>query len=231
MIVTPRFVFLHLHKSGGTFVNTCLMRFVPGAQQVGYHLPRKLIPSDWAHLPVLGLVRNPWSYYVSWYAFQTNRPQPNALYRVASDEGQLDFAGTIRNLLRLEHDDRLLAKVLAALPATYTNRGLNLPNFALEEIRGTRQGFYSFLHGYMYGSGAPEVVMGRLEKLRTDLPQMLAQADQEVTAELRTFIANAAPLNTSEHVHYPDYYDAATAAAVGDADAVLIDRYGYRFAS
>jgi hypothetical protein len=229
MIVTPRFVFLHLHKSGGTFVNTCLMRFVPGAQQIGYHLPRKLIPSGWAHLPVLGLVRNPWSYYVSWYTFQTNRPQPNALYRIASDEGRLDFAGTINNLLQLGQDDRPLAKVMAVLPATYTNRGLNLPNFALEGIRGTRQGFYSFLHDYMYGSKAPAVVMGKLENLRTDLPLMLEQVDQEVTGDLREFIAGAAPLNASEHAYYPDHYDAATAKAVGDADAAMIDRYGYRF--
>jgi hypothetical protein len=230
MIVTPRFVFLHLHKSGGTFVNTCLLRFVPGAQQIGYHLPRNLIPSHWGDLPVLGLVRNPWSYYVSWYAFQTSRPQPNTLYRVASDEGRLNFAGTIGNLLRLGHDDRLLAKVLTALPATYTNRGLNLPAFALEEIRGTRQGLYSFLHDYLYGPGAPDVVMGKLEDLRNDLPQMLARVDQDVPEDLRTFIASAAPLNTSEHSRYSDYYDAATAAAVATAEAALIERYGYRFA-
>jgi len=37
MIATDRFVFLHLHKSGGTFVNECLLRHVPGARQLGYH--------------------------------------------------------------------------------------------------------------------------------------------------------------------------------------------------
>ena len=46
MIVTPRFVFLHLHKSGGTFVNTCLMQFVAGARQIGYHLPRSMIAPE-----------------------------------------------------------------------------------------------------------------------------------------------------------------------------------------
>ena len=91
MIVTPRFVFLHLHKSGGTFVNECLMRFVTGARQIGYHLPRSLIPKEFAHLPVLGFVRNPWSYYVSWYSFQAAKPAPNALFRILSDGGRLDF--------------------------------------------------------------------------------------------------------------------------------------------
>jgi len=30
MIATERFVFIHLHKSGGSFVNECLQRFFPG---------------------------------------------------------------------------------------------------------------------------------------------------------------------------------------------------------
>ena len=46
MIVAPRFVFLHLHKSGGTFVNDCLLRFVPGARSAGYHLPHTMIPPE-----------------------------------------------------------------------------------------------------------------------------------------------------------------------------------------
>ena len=46
MITTERFVFLHLHKSGGTFVNECLMRFLPDAKHLGYHLPRSMIPPN-----------------------------------------------------------------------------------------------------------------------------------------------------------------------------------------
>ena len=98
MIVTPEFVFLHLHKSGGTFVNEFLIRFMPSAQQVGYHLPRSSIPSAYAQLPILGFVRNPWSYYVSWYAFQRSRPQPNALFQTVSENGRLDFASTIQRM-------------------------------------------------------------------------------------------------------------------------------------
>ncbi len=91
MIATDHIVFLHLHKSGGTFVNEGLLRFVPEARIVGYHLPRHLIPRSLAHLPVVGLVRNPWSYYVSWYSFQKKMPQPNPLFRVLSNGGRFDF--------------------------------------------------------------------------------------------------------------------------------------------
>ena len=46
MIATGRFVFLHLHRSGGTFVNEWLLRFVPGTRLIGYHFPRSLIPPE-----------------------------------------------------------------------------------------------------------------------------------------------------------------------------------------
>jgi hypothetical protein len=70
MIVTDAFVFLHLHKSGGSFVNDFVKRFYPSAREIGYHLPWSLVPDTHAYLPALGLVRNPWSNYVSWYTFQ-----------------------------------------------------------------------------------------------------------------------------------------------------------------
>lgn len=229
MIVTPRFVFLHLHKSGGTFVNAGLMRHVSGAQQIGYHLPRSALPPQFASLPVLGLVRNPWSYYVSWYSFQRSRPQPNALFRAMSDDGRLDFAGTLRNLLGLGHEDALLDRVIAALPPAYSNQGLNLPGFALAPIRGTGMGFYSYLYRYMYGPDVESVRIGRMEELRAELPRMLEAVDHPIDAPLREYINTAPALNSSPHGAYAEYYDSATASLVAQCDRVVIDTHAYKF--
>src|SRR5205085_10841821 len=128
MIATDRFVFLHLHKSGGTFVNHWLGRHFPDSRRIGYHLPRSRIPVEFAHLPVLGLVRNPWSYYVSWFSFQAAMARPNALFRILSDEGRLGFESTIRAMLNLGSGGRHFDAVVTALPHTYGRRGLNLPS-------------------------------------------------------------------------------------------------------
>jgi len=229
MIVTPGFVFLHLHKSGGTFVNAGLMRFVEGAQQIGYHLPRSMLPAPFVSLPVLGLVRNPWSYYVSWYSFQRSRPKPNALFHVVSDGGRLDFAGTLRNLLSLGSDDALLDRVVAALPPAYSNQGLNLPGFALAPIRGSGLGFYSFLYRYMYGPDIDVVRLRRMEQLRSDLPRMLAEIGQPTNVALGEYIESAPAVNTSEHGAYAEYYDAASTALVAQRDHAVIDSHQYRF--
>ena len=116
MIVTESLVYVHLHKSGGTFVNECLMRFFPSARMLGYHLPCSMIPAEFTHLPILGFVRSPWSYYVSWYAFQSQMAQPNALFRIVSEDRSQDFQGTLRNLLGMSSDNTMLDQLVASLP-------------------------------------------------------------------------------------------------------------------
>lgn len=229
MILADRFVFLHLHKSGGTFVNECLLRFLPDARQIGYHLPRPLVPREAADLPVLGFVRNPWSWYVSWYAFQSRRPHPNALFRIASADGSRGFAGTVRCLLDLGSGAPELDAIVAELPQAFANRGLNLPGFALAPIRGTGLGFYSYLERYLHGAPDPRTHVGRLERLRDDLLDALVRVGQPVSRAMTRHVLDAPPENASAHEAYTTYYDTALRDLVAERDGELIARFGYSF--
>ncbi len=229
MIVADGFVFLHLHKSGGTFANEALLKHAAGARAVGYHLPARLIPPAARHLPVLGLVRNPFGYYVSWYSYQQQRPRPNALFRVLSDEGRLDFAVTLHRMLDLGRDDALLDRVLAALPRDYGAQGLNLPGFALAPIRGTGLGFYAWLYGYLYDGATGPLHVGRMEDLPRSLLDLLDAAGVPATPALRAHLAGSPPRNRSTHADHRHYYDAALRARVEAQDGALLARHGYRF--
>ena len=228
MIVTDRFVFIHLHKSGGSFVNECLLRFVPGARSIGYHLPRLLTPAKAAHLPVLGFVRNPWSYYVSWYNFQSQRPAPNAMFNILSDNGALGFDATVRNMLELGSGSPRLTALMTALPAHYGKSGLNLPAFALAPIRDSGVGFYSFLYEYLYGD-LSTVTVERAEDLRVRLIEYLESVGHRVTHAMNDFVMDTAALNTSEHGPYMDYYSNELRGLVAEKDAAIIARHGYQF--
>jgi len=229
MIATDHFVHIHLHKSGGTFVNECLLRFFPGARQLGYHLPRSLIPAGLAALPVLGFVRNPWSYYVSWYAFQSQRQRPNALFRCMSEDGALGFNETVRNMLLLGEPGGKLDSLLSWLPPAYTNHGLNLPAFALAPIRDSGIGFYSYLFRYMYAGDPAGLFVGRTETLREDLLGYFERAGIRISGELRDYIRNATPRNASPHAAFAGYYDQRTKDLVAERDHMLIERFGFRF--
>jgi hypothetical protein len=227
MILTSHFVFLHLHKSGGTFVNEFLVRFMPDARQVGYHLPRTMIPPSHAQLPVLGFVRNPWSYYVSWYAFQRSRPQPNALFQTLSKQGSLDFKATIERMVKLDEDEELLDAVLRALPDQYTGRGLNLPNFALAPIRRSGWGFFSYLCEYIFGKERDSTHIGKMENLREQLPMLLDQVGVQLSSEALAHLHAAPRINTSQHAATAAYYDTSLMELVRRKDAAVVERFGY----
>ena len=190
MIVTDRFVFLHLHKSGGSFVNECIRRYVPGARELGYHLPRSRIPGDCAGssrssawCAIRGATTSPGT------ASSGRGPRPNALFRAVSDEGRLDFNGTINNLLDLAVNDALLSRLVAGLPGDYGTRGLNLPGFALAPIGGSGLGFYAYLYQYLYTGDGGTLHIGRMEDLPQELPRVFAATGQPVSEDVRTLPA------------------------------------------
>jgi hypothetical protein len=228
VIATGHFVFLHLHKSGGTFVNEWLLRFFPDARQIGYHLPRRLIPAEFSSLPVLGLVRNPWSYYVSWYAFQSGLARPNALFKVLSEGRTLGFEGTVRNMLDLGAGGGHLDTLVSALPDTYTGRGLNLPGPEFAAIRETGLGFYSYLYRYMYAGEGPAHVR-RMEGLRYALPSLLSTVGAGISPAAESFLRAAPASNSSAHRRYTEYYEDSLRDLVAERDGDLIREFDYRF--
>jgi hypothetical protein len=228
MIATDHFVFLHLHKSGGTFVNQWLARNFPDARRLGYHLPRTMVPPDLAHLPVIGLIRNPWSYYVSWFTFQAEMKRPNALFRILSDDGRLGFEPTIRAMLGLGSGGAHLDAIMAALPLTYGKRGLNLPSGEIARIRGSGLGFYAFLHDYLY-AGDPPATVARMEAMRDALPPMIEATGAVLTPQAKAELGTLPAVNRSNHRPYGEYYGPALRDLVGERDAPVIERYGYAF--
>lgn len=226
MIVTDRLAFLHLHKSGGTFVNALLLRCVPGARQIGYHLPYRELPQIYRALPVLGTVRSPWAYYVSWYHFQRARPNPNILFQICSDGGRLAFKDTIANLVCLSDDDARLDALRDGVPDDFVNHGLNLTKQCVGELRERGLGFYGFLYARLY-DGARDPAIVRVEELRGELRSALSGFRVLPNACAEDFLEEAPPLNTSEHGPAAQYYDEELAALVADRDRTVVERFGY----
>lgn len=228
MIVTDRFVFLHLHKSGGSFVNRFLMECVPGSQPIGYHLPREYIPSEARQLPILGTVRNPWDYYVSWYSFQAAMSAPNALFLIASEDRRLAFNGTIRNMMRLGEDTSLLSAWVDRLPSELPHRGINLSKACVAPLANSGMGFYTFLYRRMYGDRSNTTLLD-MATLREGLRDYLPRAGIPLSSSMRIWLVDKPAVNTSAHARYTDLYDEGLRALVASKDADIIHRHGYRF--
>lgn len=228
MIVTDRLVFIHLHKSGGTFVNQLLLQCVPSARQLGYHLPYRELPAEYRSLPVVGTVRNPWEYYVSWYFFQRGQARPNALYRICSDAGTLDFSGTVRNLADLASDPARLNALRSALPEGFGAAGLNLTKTCLDEFRELKLGFYTFLYERMY-RGAKELTIVPVETLRSGIRTTFERLGLLPNARVDLFLQTAPRMNATQHGPYQDYFGPDLHSLIGQLDRSLIAKHEYSF--
>ena len=230
MIVTDKFVFAHLPRSGGTFVSDVIRKFFPTACELGHHLPRERLPREYSHLPVLGVVRNPWEFYVSLYHYVWRRDAKSILVSWMSENGRLGVIGSMRNLLNLGADDERLDVLIEMLPENVEYDRRNIPNiskFAMRRVRGTGIGYYTFRFNHIYGN-ADDVFFCRLETLRQDLVAFF-DGIGAATDELRDYVLHLDEQNTAEHLHYSTYYTPELAELVLIRDRQLIERFGYVF--
>lgn len=230
MLVTDKFVFLHLPRSGGTFVYEVIRKFFPSAREIGYHFPRELLPSEYSHLPLLGVVRNPWEFYVSWYEHVRPRNSASILFSWLSENGKFDFLETTRNALNLGANNERLDVLIEMLPehVNYTRR--NIPNItkdSMRKVRGTGVGYYTFRFNQIFGN-ADDVFFCRLDSLREDLVAFF-EGIGAATGELRDYVLRLDKKNTSEHSNESAYYTADLVELVRIRDRQLVDRFGFTF--
>jgi len=234
MLVTDKFVFLHLPRAGGTFVYDVVRKFFPSAREIGYHFPRELLPGEYSHLPVLGIVRNPWEFYASWYHHQDSNvrysPLTNVLFGCLSENRKLDFVQTIRNALDLGVSDDKLDFLIQALPENFDYQKRHIPNLTkdlMRKIRGTGLGLYTFRFNQLFGQ-ADDVFFCRVETLRSDLMAFFERIGV-ASDDLRRHVLGLDKENISERLHYSSYYTPELAELVFIRDRQLVERFGFAF--
>lgn len=230
MLVTDKFVFVHLPRCGGTFVSDLIRKFFPSTREIGYHFPRELLPAEYSHLPVLGTVRNPWEFYVSWYYHVWPRDAATPLISWVTENGKAGFSGSARNAANFGADNARLDQLIEMMPAAVDYRRRHIPNItkdALRKVRGTEVGYYSFRFNQLFGN-ADDIFFCRIETLRKDLLAFFERVGA-ASDELRDYVLGEVKKNTSEHHHYSTYYTPDLAKLVAVRDRRLIERFGYSF--
>ena len=228
MIVTDKFVFVHLPRSGGTFICELIRKFFPSAREIGHHMPRKLLPQKYSHLPVLGTIRNPWDFYVSFYHYVQSKSAASTFLAWMRENSTADFRGSIRNILNLTTDEQRLDKLLSLLPEQVDYSRTQIPNVSkhtLEKVRGSGVGYYTFRFNELFGN-PDDVSICRLETLREDLLSFFEALDL-MTDQLRNYVLCSDKKNAAEHSHYSTYYSSELAELVSIRDRQLIERFRY----
>jgi hypothetical protein len=238
MIVTNHFVYIHTSRTAGTFLNKLILEHVPGARMVQYHGHLRDLPAAYAHLPVIGFVRNPWDWYVSMF-FDYKRKQ-HYVFQIISEGGDLDFEDTVARFLRLGDNSVQSNKLLnqlaqpvsnvidAQTPRRMGHSGLRSEHFA---NFADNLGYYSWLLRLMYQSRKPHnVQLGRFEDLREEALRLFTVTGTPITDGITSYLREADALNKSSR---PDDfiggYSAELEQLVAEKDRILIDQFGYEF--
>lgn len=202
MLIHDRFVFLQMPKTASTFIAGALKQELELSKVNPYkHADWAKIPPEASELPVLTYVRNPWDWYVSWYHFNEMRGgTPNGYWRMLSENGTLGFKPTVERACTLS------MKIMGG--DLLTTRFRNL-----------------------VGDGAlsSRLTFGRFESLVDHLEDFLDAVGVDLPDGAVGRIRSAAPVNSSGHGHYRDYYDEQLRDLVAACCGPLIDRFDYRF--
>jgi hypothetical protein len=201
VFITPYFVFVHLQKTGGTFIRLLCRKHLTLDLKIP-HAPASAIPPEFGTLPVFAVIRNPWDWYVSWYCWIVDHDEVEGVAKKAGLFNGDDFAEIVRGACR-PHPDR-------------PDWDWDLYTWLWEHSyrRAQRQGM--------------EIEVGRFENLRGDFVSFLDRHDVP-GEELRQAVLAAPAANASERNSYRDYYDDALRDLVGTKTQPIIRLYGYSF--
>lgn len=231
MIATDKFVFLHLERTGGNFFTELLQRFIPG-EELGYHAPRSRLPARYAHLPVIGFIRNPWDWYVSFYYHKRYRLD---LLRNDPALEHLDFAAATRALLHLGSGrppyEEVKQGFIRLCPELPPEESMGVTKRELEAFQDEGIGFYTWMVRRMFSrdGSLDDVRIWRFEDLLGEIKRLLVEFGYELTEQMQATLCTLENPNPTHHRHYSTYYDDALKAEVARQDRQIIERFGYTF--
>ena len=218
MLITRHFVLVHQQKTGGVFIKNLFTAHLPDwiIESSDDHPPARDIPAEYRDLPVLGFVRNPWDWYVSWYHFvldQSERlkDQPPGPWTVIFDRGRASFKEAI-------------TAACSGVPVA----GQPAPVW-MDRMRAQRVDLYSSWCAQVFRAGFDGTVeMGRFETLREDFIGFLERHAIPVGDDFIARVLTRPPDNVGRHRPYASYYDAELRDLVGATSRVARE-YGYTF--
>ena len=238
MIVTDHFVYIHVSRTAGTFLNKLILEQLPGARMLQYHGHLRDLPARYSQLPVIGFVRNPWDWYVSMYCDYKRKGQ--FVFQILSDRGTLDFEATVTRFLKLGDDSDLSRSLLQQLTRV-APRIINAQRPQRNQLPGLRSehfdrypagiGYYTWLFQLMFDTEHEhEVHLGRFENLRSDALRLFEETGTPVTDGVSRYLGSAKPMNWSPRpATFVGSYGPELEALVADKDSYLIERFGYDF--
>ena len=207
MILARDFVFVHMPKTGGTFVRKLFRDHAPESwqvQEIHDHITAENTPESHAQLPKFGFVRNPYPWYVSWFNYHLQQLGEEKLdvkhfFARHSNQGELDLKATIFNMHQAP------------------------------EVQQSGTGFFTMYLQRHFGPECRLVEVFKMETLRPDLLGFLREHARDLPAKMVAAIEGDPKVNVTSKRHYSEAYDEELRDFIWREDQHVFQRFGYTF--
>jgi hypothetical protein len=236
MLITKHFVFIHFQKTGGVFFRRLCREHLPSGWIVTEQLHRThagydLIPDEYAHLPAIMFIRNPWDWYVSWYHWETQylgsgeREEPKSdthPWATLLGRGSYDFRTAVTKACTRREGKRAWELAMQAwdvdlLTAAYAIKSGRYPAELPRELsdRAPRDG--------------RSVEVARFEHLRDDFLTFLERHEVPAPKDFLDAVRASPARHGSQRGAYEEYYDDELRELVARSARHVISEHGYEF--
>lgn len=229
MFATSRFVFLHLPKTAGIYIESvCKEELGMDILYSKRHPTFDRLPHEYKELPLIGVKRNPWDWYASLYYFaKVERNHSTSLFMGAISDGfNLTFSETLAELLSpSEKTIKSYENVLKACGGSIADFEC-MDKGSFREMKERGVGLLTYLVGQVFPKDLNQLTeLWAVETLRKDFFAYVSDFISDREAFRRAMVSP--PKNVSNKPNLGLIFNQQDLEAIAVADADLISRWGY----
>jgi hypothetical protein len=234
LLITKYFIFVHYKKTGGTFLRRLFRDHLPADWVVDrqpMHAGWNKIPEQYAHLPAIAFIRNPWDWYVSWYHWENqylgsgDRPTPEREghpWATLFGRGEYDFKEAVTRACTRREGGRAWEIAMRAwdvdmLTASHATMTGHYPAPLPPEL------------AHMRPPDRRPVEVARFENLRDELLSFMDRHDVPLPDGFVDAVQSYPPQHASRRSAYVDYYDDELRELVAHNARYVIAAHGYEY--
>jgi len=215
-LIEDKVIFLHFPKASGTFIkrNTLCKILKPIIRHVGINH----LPEEYYKYPIFGIIRNPFSFYVSFYNYfrnnkRLNSPTKEILFcKYFIEDENVDM----NDFKKMKED---FNKHLQLLITNGMEHEIKIKNYNC--------GFFSRLFQFIFIKTIdnpieiPEITIIKMEEYD--------KVNIFLSKNNITQITSNTKINSGNHRHYRHYYTPETIKLVEKYDKNILKKYNYHF--
>ena len=233
MIFHPDFVFAHLEKTGGTFIEKFLSRRIKDANhrpKVNRHDSLYLYKDDiegYENIIKVGYIRNPYDWYLSFWCFSNDGKHPYSQHLYESKESKKDINVWIEQLFKL-------TKVIPRYIARPPTLDLSIP-VKLDIGLLTFRYLTVYHHPDVFDdieNHSKYLVLNRVlkfENLTKELENFFSENLCNLSEKQLSQLYEMPNMRKTDHDHYSKYYTKEIIDLIRRKDRIIVDTYNYTF--